>query len=569
MSDRKTARPKWGPQDYWRAGPIYVQKRLALLTVIALSAAILSIIGLPSRIPQDEQSQIPAYRYNDSALAGVSGLVRVLDGEDRVRYVGEVELGAYTGRGKVFNEAGELLYDGPLADGVYEGSDAKVYQSGVLVYTGEMAENLYEGWGRRINLATGIVSEGQFSRGLLEGHGQEFYADGTLLREGAFSRDLLEGEGCEYSADGVLLREGTFSAGLLHGDGREYAENGKLCYEGRFWRGIYHGQGTLYNTLLDVRSVEGTFVFGRLRDRGTIYHPSGQPLYMGQVCGNRPRADAFLGLSLAEVEEAFTTHWLLYSCEGVTAFVYPYFNLMFITESPVDLVSPTQAAEESERERQELLEALEQPAAEEPGDTGSEDVESGSAAPKEAEPDNPEPDNVESEDIGEIESAGNPPEPPGNDPGQDEATAKKIAAQTLAYSVPVSAEPVRSTVYDDEILSADTDKQTIVITQVLSYREPLPCAAQPNYDFVSGQHRPGWREWFSDYAMDGAVPGVSVRQSGQFIRRFTPRFVWKADDDDYIDEFLAENAGVETMTVRKRNKDMSLWYQTAKWGGAS
>lgn len=565
MSDRKTALPKWGPKDYWRIGPVYVRKQLALLAVIVLSAAILAIFGLPFRMFQDERSQIPAYRYDDSELAGISGLVQVLDDEDRVRYVGEVELGAYTGRGKVFNEAGELLYDGPLVDGVYEGPDAKVYQSGVLVYTGEMAGNLYEGQGRRINPATGIVSEGQFSRGLLEGQGQEFYADGTLLREGAFSRDLLEGEGYEYSADSVLLREGTFSAGLLHGAGREYTGSGKLRYEGQFWRGIYYGQGTLYNTLLDVRSVEGTFVYGRLRGQGTIYHPSGQLLYTGQVYGDRPRADAFLALSLAEVEEAFTTHWLLYSCNGVTAFVYPYFNLMFVTESPVDLVSPTRAAEESERERQELLEALEQPAAEGLEDTKPENVESGSVDPEGVEPDDPELDNDELEDAGEKEPVGDLLEPPGSDPGLGGAAAEKLTAQMLAYSVPASAVPVQPVVYDDEILSADTDKRAIIITQVLSYREQLPCVAQPNYDFVSGRHRPGWREWFSDFALGKTVQGVSVRQSGQFIWRFTPWSALEADDGDCIDEFLAENAGVETMTVRKGDKDMSLWYQTAKW----
>lgn len=485
MSNLEKKKRGWGPKDYWRIGPVYMRKQLALLAVMILSAAVLLIFGLPFQMSRDEESRLPAYRYNDPELAGISGLVQVLDDENRVRYVGEVAAGAYTGRGKVFDEAGELLYDGPLADGVYEGSDAKVYQSGVLVYTGEMAGNLYEGQGRRITPATGIVSEGQFSRGLLEGQAQEFYADGTLLRDGIFSRDLLEGEGSEYSQEGILLREGTFSAGLLHGDGREYTASGKLRYEGQFWRGIYHGQGTLYNPLLGARSAAGAFVYGRLTGQGTIYHPSGQLLYTGQVCGERPRADAFLGLSLAEVETAFTLHWILYSCEGITAFVYPYFHLMFITESPVELVSPTQAEETARQERQELPDAAERPAP----------------------------------------------------------------------------------VYDDELLSPDTDKRSIIITQVLSYGQPVLCAAQPEQDYVSGQHRSGWREWFSDFALGETVRGASVRRSGQFIWRFTP-WPLSGEDGRLIDEFRAEHAGVETMTARKEDKDMSLWYQTAQWGTA-
>lgn len=496
MSDRKTKGRGWGPQDYWHIGPIYAQKQFALLGIIALSVAVLMVLGLPLRRHGVEEESIPAYRYDDPALAELTGLVQVLDDADRVRYVGEVAAGAYTGQGKVFDKLGGLLYDGPLADGVYEGPGAKVYQAGELVYAGGMAGNLYEGQGRRINPDTGIVSEGQFSRGFLEGQGQEFYADGTLLREGAFSRDLLEGEGCEYSREGVLLREGTFSAGLLHGEGREYTGSGAPRYEGQFWRGIYHGQGTLYDSLLEVRKVSGTFVYGKLTGQGAIYHPSGQLLYTGQVYDDQPRADAFLGLSLAEVETAFTSHWLLYSCDGITAFVYPYFSLMFITESPVDLISPTQQEEASQRERQELSDAMEQ------------------AVPEPAAPTEPEP----------------APPPP---------------------------------VYEDELLSPGTDKRSVIITRVLSYGQPLPYLAQPNPDFVSGRHRPGWREWFSNFALNELVQGASVRRSGQFIYRFTP---WPQADGGLVDEFGAEHAGIETMMARKEDKDMSLWYQTAQWG---
>jgi len=449
----------WGPEDYWRLGPVYVRKQLALLAVIGLSAAVLGTFGLPFSRSADPEDRLPAYRWNDPELETVSGPVQVLDGAGRARYIGEVDAGAYTGRGQVFDEDGVLVYDGLLADGVYEGQ------------------------GRRIDPETGIVSEGQFSGGLLEGQGREFDAGGALLREGAFSRDLLEGEGCEYSADGVLLREGTFSRGLLHGEGREYTAGGALRYEGQFRRGIYHGEGTLYDTLLGVRSTAGTFVNGTLSGQGTIYHPSGQLLYTGQVCGDRPRADAFLGLSLAEVEGAFSSHWLLYSCGDVTAFVYPYFKLMFMTESPIDLVSPTRAA------------------------------------------------------AAETE----------NGPSEE----------------PSSTGPVQPPDCEDEVLSEDTDKKAVIITQVLSYRDTLPGLAQPDQDLISGQHRPGWREWFSDFAADEPVEGASVRRSGQFIWRFVPRPGPEAGG--CIDEFTAEHAGIETMTARREDKDMSLWYQTAKW----
>ena len=541
MDNRKESQQQWGPKDYWRAGPVYIRKQLALLLLIVGSAITLLLFGLPFPAPDHAEQGIPAYRYNDPTLAGITGIVRVLDAGGRVRYIGQVAAGAYTGRGKVFDTAGELLYDGPLVEGVYEGADAKVYHAGVLVYTGEMAGNLYEGQGRRFAPDTGIVSEGQFSKGFLEGQGQEFYPDGALLREGAFSRDLLEGEGAEYSEEQILLREGIFSAGLLHGEGREYTASGKLRYEGQFWRGIYHGHGTLYDTLLGVRSVEGSFVYGRPAGQGTIYHPSGQLLYTGQICGQRPRADAFLGLSLAEVESAFTSHWLLYSCGETTAFVYPYFRLMFITESPVPLVSPTQAEEEARWERQELLDTLKQPL---PENAGTED-----SAPEEADKE------------GEVPNA---PAEDGSG-GAEEDSAGDITAKMTVTCTTTLPQP-EPAFYEDEVLSPETDKQEILITQVLSYGQPLPCAAQPENDLPSGRHRPGWREWFSDFAAGEPLQGAAVRQSGQFVWRFTPYPPTEAEG--YIDELLAGYAGIETMTVRREDKDMSLWYQAAKWGDA-
>lgn len=503
MNERNEPPASPGPERYWRLGPVYVQERLVLLALILCSAAVLLLFGPPFRPAERAEGQLPAYRYDDPRLAGISGAVQVLDADGRTRYVGEVAAGAYTGLGQVFDADGALVYDGPLVDGVYEGADARVYRAGVLVYTGEMAGGVYEGQGRRLDPETGVVSEGQFSGGRLEGWGQEFYPGGALLRQGIFSRDLLEGEGEEYSEAQVLLREGTFSAGVLHGDGREYTSGGALRYEGQFRRGSRHGQGVLYDTQLGVRSAEGSFEDGRLTGQGTLYHPSGQPLYTGRVCGLRPRADAFLGLSLAEVEAAFTTHWLLYSCEGVTAFVYPSFALMFITESPVRLTSPAQAEEEAEQERQALLHALERPAGEDGG---------------------------------------------GDAPAAD-ATEES---------------PPQPALYDDEVLSPDTEKGELIITEVLSLGQPLACAGQPGSGSAAGQHRPGWREWFSELALGGDVQDAAVRRSGQFIWRFSPRS--SSGEDGYVNELVEEYAGVELMTVRREDKDMSLWYQSAKWG---
>lgn len=328
---------KLSRKDYWKIGPVYVLKWIAAAVLGAGAAAVLAVFGLPSFQPLSREA--PAYRWDDPKLGKVTGQVRVLDSAGNKRYEGTVAAGVYTGQGKVYDSAGRLVYDGPLENGMYSGEDAKVYQDGELVYTGEMALNLYEGQGRRISPDSGVVSEGQFSRGALEGDGREYDKSGGLLREGTFSRDLLEGQGKEYDGQGVLLREGTFSQGLLHGEGSQYTSTGQLWYQGQFQRGVWCGQGELYDSVSGALAYSGQFSQGRATGQGQIYHPSGQLLYEGTVYDGKPRADAFLGLSLAEVEDSFSEHWLLYSGDGMTAFVYPYFRLMFVTDFPVKLTA--------------------------------------------------------------------------------------------------------------------------------------------------------------------------------------------------------------------------------------
>ena len=318
-----------GPGDYWHIGPVYIRKGLFLVLLGAAALLILGIFGLPLSWLNPLSPLPPLYRYNDPALRTLSGTVRIADDAGRVRYIGEVAQGTYTGTGKVYDESGQLCYEGPLVNGVYEGSGAKVYSDGQLIYSGDMVNNQYEGQGRRIDLETGVVSEGQFSRGMLEGEGVQYDADGNLLREGTFSQDLLNGPGKEYSSNGTLLREGTFVQGLLHGDGMEYTQSGLLRYQGQFQRGVYHGSGQLYDTGTQSLLYRGEFVQGIAKGQGQIYHPSGQLLYTGEVYDVQPRADAFLSLSLTEVEQAFSQHWQAYVYGNVTAFVYPYFHLMF------------------------------------------------------------------------------------------------------------------------------------------------------------------------------------------------------------------------------------------------
>jgi len=443
--------------DYWKIGPVYVLKWIVLVLLAAAALAVLMIFGLPS-FPALSRDP-PAYYWDDEKLGKATGLVRVLDSAGVKRYEGTVEAGSYTGRGKIYDSAGELVYDGPLEDGVCQGEDAKVYRDKELVYAGEMAQNLYEGQGRRTDPDSGVVSVGQFSRGVLEGEGRQYRRDGSLLREGTFSGDLLNGQGNEYGEREVLLREGEFSQGLLHGEGVQYTSAGKRWYEGRFRRGVWCGQGKLYDSLSGALAYEGEFSEGMAGGQGKIYHPSGQLLYEGTVYDGKPRAEAFLGLSLAEVEGSFSEHWLLYAGGGMTAFVYPYFRLMFVTGVPVKLIPDSRQAQAVP------------------------------VMPEEAE---------------------------------DAASGTPDAAAAASGGMPdLDAAPSASP--SGRTLDPETVKGDLVICEVLSWGDPLPGAAQPQQeDQPDGTHPYGWREWFAACALGAGVKGAGAEQTGPFVYEFTP-----------------------------------------------
>lgn len=509
----RPALSKWirSPRDYWKLGPVYIWKSLVLVFLGLAAVGVLMTFGLPwtAGLSSQQGQTIPTYRYNDPELQEATGAVCILDDLGRVRYKGQVAAGSCTGQGKVYDEEGQLVYDGPLVDGIYEGENAKVYADGVLIYEGMMAANRYEGRGRFIDPDTGIVSQGTFVAGIFEGEGQQFYADGTLMRSGTFSNGLLNGEGREYSPLGVLLREGTFQDGLLHGEGVQYTTGGILNYQGEFASGIFHGQGALYDTLEQSRVYEGAFVWGKATGSGRIYHPGGQLLFEGQVCEGQPRASAFLGLSLAEVEAAFTEHWQLYSYGEVTAFVYPYFHLMFITEVPVQLISPIQQQDRTEQERQELLEAIA----------------------------------VQAQQSAQAQESY----------GEQSAAEFPIAGEKS--STLASAEPM-----GDMVLSPDTVKSDVLISEVLSYAVPLAGVAQPDSNLAAGTRETGWRAWFSDFAAGETFTGAAVLQTGPFVYEFTSVSTASPAQADY---YLASGGGVESTTVFRTWKDSPLWYQSA------
>ncbi len=497
-------------RDFWKIGPVWVWKWLVLGGILTASIGVIAIVGLPGELFRPPEGEAPAYRYNDPALQELSGVVRVLDEAGTVRYWGEVDGGSFTGSGQVFDSQGELVYDGPLIDGVREGGDAQVYENGVLIYAGEMVQDVYEGEGRRIDWERRVVSEGQFAGGRLEGEGVERSTDGTLLREGTFSGDVLHGAGREYEG-GVLVREGSFEKGLLSGEGTVYSGSGVLLYQGELRRGVYHGQGKLYDPDTGALTYAGEFTDGTAGGTGQLYHPSGQLLYTGAVQDGRPRADAFLGLSLAEVEGAFTQHWILYyASDGSAAFVYPTFGLMFWTPGPVKLISPTLANAQAEKERRELLDALSTQGPERGTEGGG-------------------------QGVYEV---------------SDDAQEPTVDAAEEAQEGPAL----------DMALDPDTDKSGLVIQEVLSYQAPLAGVAQPSGDGPTEVSLSGWREWFSDFGQSGKDSPFQAAKIGPFVYEFPEK---TAENTVVVELQSAIQGNVETVTAYREDKEGTWWYQSA------
>lgn len=447
-------------KDFWKLGPVWVWKWLVIGGIFTVSVGILAVFGLPFQPFAIPEKDVLTYRYNDPALETFSGVAKVVDETGTVRYWGDVDAGSFTGRGQVFDSQGQLVYDGPLVDGIREGADAQVYENGLLVYEGEMVQDVYEGAGR------------------------------------------------EYE-DGVLAREGSFQDGLLSGEGTAYGQGGALLYQGEFRRGVYHGQGKLYDPDRETLLYEGEFVDGKARGTGQLYHPSGQLLYTGAVQDGRPRADAFLGLSLTEVEGAFPQHWILYyASDGSAAFVYPYFGLMFWTDGPVKLVSPTLADAQAEKERRELLNALSTPAQEVEDPQGVYEV---------------------TEDV---------QEPVVLDTAEETGTEAAL----------------------DMALDPDTDESGLIIREVLSYKKPLAGVAQPGGDDPTQVGLSGWREWFSDFAVGGEESPYQAVKIGPFVYEFPEK---TAENTVVVERQTAQQGDVETVTAYREDKEGTWWYQSA------
>ena len=312
-------------EDYIETQRLFISKSFLILLAVGLVLAGLLVyfVVWPFLLSHFFTAR---FYQGDEKLSDWSGRVIVCYDEEKKNpmYQGTLENGLLQGKGQEYDEEGLLRYEGNFVDGLRSG-DGRLYEAGVLVYEGQFSDGEINGMGTAYEDGVKCY-EGAFVDGLYEGSGTAYYPSGVKAYAGSFSAGLYEGEGTAYSEDGQMCYKGAFSQGLYEGEGTEYDEDGQVRYKGLFSAGLYEGSGTIY--LSDGDRIQSEFAAGVAGGTiqwyqdgklwydgsaddltpdgfGTLYAENGKVVYAGEFDQGTLDGEWLLGLTAAELREAF------------------------------------------------------------------------------------------------------------------------------------------------------------------------------------------------------------------------------------------------------------------------
>ncbi len=317
-------------KDYWRIFGIYFSKRF-----VSISLVVLGVVGyllIFHAIPWAEGKVWTAnLNLDTSKYTKFSGKARVYDQAGILVFEGNLKNGVPEGEGVQYDSKGKLIYKGNFNGGKYSGEGELYNDEGIVIYSGAFKNNLYEGEGKLFNDIGKIIYVGSFMVGQRSGKGVDYDPD-TALRKyyGEYANNVLNGIGVEYEEDGSSIKyEGAFKDGLYGGEGKLYV-NGVLQYSGNFENGIYGGSGNLYDldtgvliysgefkdglydgtgSLYDVNTsvivYEGEFSKGKKQGTGKSYDKLGSQMFDGNFRGDSIDYIAYLGKSPEDVTKEF------------------------------------------------------------------------------------------------------------------------------------------------------------------------------------------------------------------------------------------------------------------------
>ena len=179
-------------KDYYEVLGWLVSRRLAF--AVLLAAGVLSIyylISINNVFAAVQTEGIRIYPYNSIQLRFASGKVRITGKSGYLAYEGDVDGGAVTGFGTLYNPQGVVVYQGDFVENRYQGTGVCYYDDGTMQYSGSFTGNQFDGSGKLYRENGSLLYEGEFSLGKREGQGTLYDTGSNPVYTGSFSQDEL------------------------------------------------------------------------------------------------------------------------------------------------------------------------------------------------------------------------------------------------------------------------------------------------------------------------------------------------------------------------------------------
>ena len=296
-------------RDYYPLSRWLVSKRLAfaLVVLVGITATFYVAAMMPKHASDGSASDgsaadsIPTYQYRAVPLKFKSGTVRILARDGHLAYVGQVDKGACSGSGTLYDARDNLVYKGQFANNMFHGNGTLYYPGGGLRYTGSFTENLFNGAGSYYRSNGSLEYEGDYVSGVRTGQGKLFNSTAGQVFEGSFLND-----GIVYSD--FLDKPTRDAAALYTGVTAVYQGGEEYCVSMPEINAVYaakDGSGSLENewTVTGVYVLDSSFPLDgkRYESVSQLRSVLGEPLYYGTGWVNLPEAVALN--HLAEQEE--------------------------------------------------------------------------------------------------------------------------------------------------------------------------------------------------------------------------------------------------------------------------
>ncbi|MCD7738837.1 MAG: hypothetical protein LUH58_07340 [Lachnospiraceae bacterium] len=177
-------------KDYYEIFGWLVSKKLAYAAVaVAGVLSLYYLISVRNILPESDADAVKSYSYDSLLLRFASGTVQIKAASGYLAYEGEVDSGAVTGYGTLYNSSGVVVYQGNFEYNQYDGTGTRYYDDGTLMYTGDFVDNEFSGSGKLYRESGTLEYDGEFLAGYKEGSGSLYDVSGSLVYTGTFSKD--------------------------------------------------------------------------------------------------------------------------------------------------------------------------------------------------------------------------------------------------------------------------------------------------------------------------------------------------------------------------------------------